>query len=210
MDTIRDDAPASSPRSPRLFIAVRFPGRAISELEELSGRLKKGIEFTPCRPSWTAPAMMHLTLRFLGPTPPEDVDRLRSGIREVLEGCEPWRLKLSKFGAFPDWKAPRVLWLGAREKSGQMHSAQERIEDLALDLGFDPPKGRFKPHVTLARFKSVKGISAARKVVESHEQFAIGPFEANEVVLYESVRREAGLSYEPIERFRLKAPENKG
>lgn len=190
----------------RLFIAIALPDETRKALAELSRRLQGGFAFTPCRPSWVKPEAMHLSLRFLGATDPQQVDPLADEIARVAAQCAPIRLKLLGLGVFPHWRRPRVIWAGVSEKKGKrLARLQSELEDVATGFGFEPSPAPFRPHLTLARLRRAKGVAAARKVVESHHDFQIPAFKAVEVVLYRSELHPTGARHFAERRLPLSA-----
>jgi 2'-5' RNA ligase len=188
----------------RLFIAIPIPKDVIEEIKVLQERLKKGIQFTPCRPSWLDPDTLHLTLRFLGATQSSRVARIGDDLARIAERYGKFELKAREIGAFPDWRRPRVMWLGVHEKTGALMSLQADLEWLAVRHGCEPSKTEYKPHLTLARFRSLKGLDAVRGVVQTNQKFRSQPFEANQVILYRSELRPEGAVHAPITICALK------
>lgn len=97
---------------------------------------------------------LHLTLAFLGATPPEDVDV----IDDVLVGAlrdEPWPSAL-RLGQ-PIWLAPRsphVLAVEIADEDGALGALQSRVVGgLREAIGFEPDRRPFLPHVTVARVR---------------------------------------------------------
>jgi 2'-5' RNA ligase len=67
---------------------------------------------------------LHLTLRFLGPTPSSMLDSLQAGADTLARSQSPFEVRLSGGGAFPSLARPRSLWIGVREGA-------ERLAELA-------------------------------------------------------------------------------
>lgn len=187
----------------RLFIAIPLPHSIIEEIDRLQEKLKKGIQFTPCRPTWVKAQTLHLTLRFLGATPPEQVEHLAAGLEPIAGRYSAFTLSARDLDVFPNWRRPRVLWLGLNEPSKRLAALQSEIESLAVASGFEPDAKQFNPHLTLARFKSMKGIEAARGVVRSHQHFRTAAFPGSEVVLYRSQLLPEGPLHTALHRFAL-------
>jgi 2'-5' RNA ligase len=98
----------------RLFLAVPLPDEIRAEIEDLATRLKKGAQFTRCRPSWVHVDSIHLTLAFLGDTPQAKVDAIADAARGVAAGFSPLRIEIKRLGVFPDWHHPRSVGRPAR------------------------------------------------------------------------------------------------
>lgn len=164
--------PAAGPEAIlRLFVAIELPDSLRAALSDLMDRLKKGFHFTPATPAWVSPETMHLTLRFLGPTSSNRVPALIGGLRRVAGAFEPPRLRAMGLGAFPDWRRPRVLWVGMRDKTGRLLPIHDALERWAVGQGYGPEPQPFRPHLTLARFRSLRGTHAAREIADAHNDF---------------------------------------
>src|SRR5690606_3760254 len=120
--------------------------------------------FTACRPSWSSTETLHLTLRFLGSVEPDRVPEIIAGLQPVVAGFGPPRMRAMSLGVFPDWKNPRVLWVGVRDKNDRLVPLQAAIEAAVLELGFEPERQRWKPHLTLGRFRSLKATHVVRDI----------------------------------------------
>lgn len=185
----------------RLFIAIPIPGEIKAQAVDLAGRLRKGFQFAGCRLAWLEPEAMHLTLRFLGDTSPEKVEPLAAAMQAISERYSPLEMKLGDIGVFPNWRAPRVLWVGVSDKTRQITELQREIEAAVIALGFKSEGKEFHAHLTLARFKSLRGARAAREIVASHRNFKTERFIVPEAALFESVLRPEGAKHLAVKKF---------
>ncbi len=185
----------------RLFLAVPLPPPILAEMTDLSGRLQKGLQFSTFRPSWSRPESMHLTLLFLGRTEPDRVDPIIKTTQAVAARFAPLRLEIKRLGVFPQWRSPRVLWVGVRERTHQLAELHRRLGGALATLGYEPEAREYHPHLTLARIKSLKGVSALQTIVESHQGFKFGPFQAGELVLYSSRLAAGGATHTVLAQF---------
>lgn len=187
----------------RLFIAFPLPAQIKAQLADVQSRLKKGFEFAACWPAWVNPETIHVTLRFLGPTPRSKVPAIAEALSAVSILHSPPEIKVQGLDVFPNWREPRVLWAGMSDKAGRVGALQEAIERAMQGLGFEAEKKNFSPHLTLARFKSRRGVEAARKVVASHREFKTDRLALGEVVLYQSAPSAQGARHIPLQAFPL-------
>ena len=85
------------------------------------------------------PDGIHLTLKFLGDIEAGRVAEVSEAIDRATAGLDPFDLGLGKAGVFPNWRSPRVLWIGLDgdlEALGRLHEAVEReIVALGLEAG---------------------------------------------------------------------------
>ena len=169
----------------RLFVALALP-------EDLRQRLH-GLQRGLAAAKWVRPESLHLTLRFIGEVDngqAEDVDAVLSRV-----GGEPFDLAVGGLGQFGDSRKIRALWAGC-EVSEPLVRLQAKIER-ALQVAGLPPEGRkFKPHITLARFKSAPG-SGLEGYLEANGGFYHPPFPVTGFTLFSSYLSQEGALYRP-------------
>jgi RNA 2',3'-cyclic 3'-phosphodiesterase len=149
MDSDQDHHGAAAPRTTplRLFIALPLPAAVHSELAAVQERLRR--QDVPVR--WVAPQGMHLTLQFLGATDSALVEPLLAEL-SLIEPIH-LELRLGALGAFPDPRAPRVLWAGIAGDTDGLHQVQVAVIQATRQYGFKPEARAFHPHLTLGRVR---------------------------------------------------------
>ncbi len=123
----------------RLFIAVAADEEVRAEAAGVVARLKK----LPGDFRWVDPRDMHVTLRFLGETPEEELPKVEALMREAAAKAKPFEMRYGGVGAFDALEEPRVVWLGVDEGKGP-------LEALAAALKRDEPRP-YSPHLTIGR-----------------------------------------------------------
>lgn len=201
-------APAEKPW--RMFVAIELPGRIRRSISDLTSALQKGFQFSACRPSWASTDTLHLTLRFLGPVPRERVPELIAALEPRVRASEAPRMRAMSLGVFPDWKKPRVLWVGVRDKNDRLIPLQRSIEEAVVELGFDPERKSWKPHLTLARFRSLKGTHVVRGLAKAHDDYRSELFVPQGVTLMRSELRPEGAKHTRVATFAFAPSEGKG
>ena len=175
----------------RLFVGVPLP-EAIRD--RLAG-LRAGLPGA----KWVAPENMHLSLRFVGEVPrhqAEDIDHALAAVRG-----RPFDMTLAGVDFFGTGDKVRVLWVGVRRSDALMH-LQDKVESAVVRTGLDPERRKFKPHVTLARFKGRPG-NHVGAYVENHDGFTAGPFPVDHFVLFRSHLGREGAHYEVLAEYPL-------
>ena len=145
----------------------------------------------------TAPERVHLTLKFLGEVPPDDLPRLISTLEQIGRHGGPFDASTSGFGAFPSTRRARILWAGIGDGSEEIGSLARAVEHLLEPEGFDPEDKPFVPHLTLGR---------ARRPVPFDPSATILPelrFLVREVALVQSSHEPSGLTYSSLAGYRL-------
>jgi len=138
---------------------------------------------------------MHLTLRFLGTTPPSVVPALPDLLRDAVLRCPPFRAPLLGLGLLPEQGHPRVLMVRIELPESAV-VLQGACEKAVQTVGF-PPEGRpFRPHLTLGRFpKPEKRLALP--------ELDLGVAEFSELLFLESQLGPGGAVYRPLHRFAL-------
>ncbi len=140
----------------------------------------------------------HLTLRFLGDTPPEQRDRLVAELEHTPFGA-PFLMRFGGVGAFPHPQRARVLWLGVAAGAAGLRALAAAAEDAAQRAGFPAADKPFSPHLTLSRIGPPRSVAA---LLEGAGPVDVG-MEVDEVVLYRSHLGGRPARYEAIAQFAL-------
>jgi 2'-5' RNA ligase len=137
-------------RQIRSFIAIELPSDIRSKLDELQKELKQN---KLQQIKWANPSGIHLTLKFLGNIDAGDIDKITGAIRESCRGYKKFTLELAELGVFPNYKRPRVIWLGVGGQMDILLKLQRQIDDKLELIGFPREKRPFSPHITLGRVR---------------------------------------------------------
>ena len=105
---------------------------------------------------WVDESKLHLTLKFLGEQPESLVAPLSAALDKAAGQSRELDLQLGAIGAFPNFRRPRVVWLGvAPDPKLELlhHDVEVACETLGLVVDGRP----FRPHVTLGRVEQNDG-----------------------------------------------------
>jgi 2'-5' RNA ligase len=181
----------------RAFIAIELPDPVKSFLKGISAELK----LCGGNVKWVRPEAMHLTLKFLGSVPTDLLPRIQEAVLPLFKEQKPTRLQVSRLGAFPGLRKPRVVWAGLEDASGVIIPLVDRLETVLEPLGFPKEDRPFNPHLTLGRFKSNERSSELIETIRQ-KMDVMGPsFVADNAVLFESVLKPSGAEYFQLFRF---------
>ena len=175
----------------RLFVALELPEAERGRL----ARLQHGLRGA----RWVAPEALHLTLRFIGNVDgrqAEDIDAALTTLR-----FDAFPLALAGIGRFGEGRKLRALWVGV-EENPLLLRLQTKIEQLLQRAGLPPEARKFKPHITLARFKGGKG-SRVEEFLAQHTLFRSEAFLVRQVVLYSSFLGHGGALHRAEARYEL-------
>lgn len=146
----------------RAFLAVELTDdlrRAVALVQQEVRRRIEGAEARGSRITWVKPAVLHLTIKFLGETDEQMVEPLRAAVLQAIGGRRALSVPLMRVGGFPRMQSPRVLWVGPgegwelSEDCAEALAWQRSVDEGCRPFGFAPEPKPFSPHLTIARIK---------------------------------------------------------
>jgi len=179
----------------RAFIAIDLPDSIRAALRQKQTAFRSVSQGA----RWTQPEGIHLTLRFLGEISDSKVREVSERLRK-LSRFEPFAIRVTGFGFFPDGRRPRVFWVGIEDSAGLNRLAEE-VEKALGPAGFTREERAFRPHLTLARFREPQAQPALQATVSQAGEQDLGSFEVSEFFLFESKLSPRGAEYRKVERF---------
>jgi len=194
----RYDAPVDEPGTLRLFFAVPVPGDARGRVGELMDQVQHGVGDGRARIRWVRVDGLHLTLRFLGPTPSSMLDPLQDGADALGRANEPFDVRLSGGGAFPTLARPRSLWIGVREGADQLARLADGLTAAAAECGLFLDTRPFAAHLTIARTDGVRLAAAAAHALEAAADGLDVHFAVDRIVLFRSILGGGPARYEAL------------
>lgn len=184
----------------RTFIAVATSAavrhRAVELIESL--RLSRADV------KWVDAHHMHLTLKFLGDVPADDVPAICGAVTAVTQQHSPLEISFCGAGAFPDPHRPRTVWLGLGGNLEPLAGLAAAIEKSLAELGYPPEARGFHPHLTLGRVRG--GGPALRdlaRLIRENATFEAGLTEIHEVLTFASHLDRTGPTYDVLGRAPL-------
>ena len=136
------------PRKRRLFVGVALSERSRAACENVSEELLK----TGFAAKYEAPEKLHLTLAFLGFVEQTNVTAIVSALAAGAALAKTCSVILDKLGAFPHERAPRVVYVGAREQGAPFRAVARSVRTAYEALGFEFVQDAVA-HVTIARVR---------------------------------------------------------
>lgn len=182
--------PYTSMETIRAFAAVEIrPNREIvsliEELKSLDVRVKT-----------VEPNNMHLTIKFFGNIGEKEVGTISEGMK-AFSDMAPFEISLSKVGAFPSRKRPKVIWIGV-EKSERLEELWKSMEEISAKAGIPADKREFSPHLTIGRVKGTRNPGELRDFIKAHEDDDFNARQIKEIKLKKSQLTPAGPVYSDI------------
>jgi len=172
----------------RLFVAIPIP----EPTREAVGALLAPVRAMAFdrSPRWVRPETLHVTLRFLGDTPPEVVPAVARVVREAVGDADAFEVRLAGAGAFPaHGRKIRALWVGIADGGDHLAGLERSLTGALVQLGWSPEARPFAPHLTVARTDaaSIRDAALAAQALEAAAAGWASEFRAEQVVLYRSI-----------------------
>jgi len=153
--------------------------------------------------TWVRPEGLHLTLKFLGEVEEARDAELRAALAEAGGAGRAVTLEIGGCGVFPDFRRPRVVWVGIAPEPA-LELLQDRVERAFAPLGFPTEARAFRPHLTLgratreARPRDFNGLETTLAGIAFAETVAVADLD-----LMQSTLQSSGAVYQVKHRERL-------
>lgn len=184
----------------RAFIAVDLDDLVIEKICNVVEILKPRI--TEIR--WLRKENLHLTLKFLGNIAESQVEPIAAALRHPVELFSPCTISAKGLGVFPDFRRPKILWVGLT--GDQLVQLAAEIESALMPLGFTPENRAFTPHLTIGRWREgSRPAKNLRQEIDSLNDFEFGACAVRQIVLFQSVLKPEGASYSELRTIQLGA-----
>lgn len=176
----------------RIFIALDLPQKTKDNLERSADEFKSlasGGNFTPKE-------NYHLTMHFLGEVAPSDLTFVQSAMDGVRDLPAP-ELAVSQFTVL---RASDIVCAKIRQCAA-LTTLHDELGTRLEQHGFVVEHRAYRPHVTLIRKKNFAlPFSEVTKSVKVYNK----PFYATDLILYESVFTNSGVTYRELYKVELK------
>ena len=175
----------------RAFIAVELPEEIKKGIDKETSSLRR----TDADIKWVRPALLHITLKFLGDTPQDKIPLISDALKTI--DVKAFDADVFGAGAFPNSKTPRIYWIGIT--GGDLFEPMRRdIEKSMSILGFEAEDKQFRPHITIGRARSQRGAQEAVKRLFDLKDKLFGKIDVNRVSLMKSELKKTGPEYTNI------------
>ncbi len=180
----------------RSFIAIEIPGNIRHEVIKFINEFQQ----QDYDVRWVKFENLHLTLCFLGNVTKDFLQKVAEKLSIIVHTQKAFHLSLKNFGAFPNQRSPRVLWIGVEKGANDLIDLQAKIESTLAEIGYKPEERHFHPHLTIGRVK--EKIDAGQIF---NTQYKSETFLVKSVILFKSTLTPDGAIYEKLNEFSFKA-----
>jgi len=137
----------------RSFIAVNLN----LEIKEYLTSLQVSLYVPETKIKWVKKDNLHLTMKFLGDISVEQMELIKSALKEITSRYSPFIIKLSSnLGTFPTYKMPRVVWVGIKKGANELEKLYNSLEANLFKKGFPKEDKGFSDHITIGRVKFIR------------------------------------------------------
>ena len=181
----------------RAFLAIDLD----DDLKPKINKIIKEFKQIDTRIKYVELANLHLTLKFFGDIDTNGLKLLEDAIANVVSEFDPFKIKISGCGAFPNNNHIKVIWVGIEDDS-ILKDLHDRMDEEFVRIGFDKDR-KFSTHLTIGRMKSAKNKDKVKSTIEEFSNFEIGEMEVSQISLKKSTLTPRGPIYEDISIFEL-------
>ena len=194
------------PDTRRLFIAIPVPPETREQVRELIEPIRA--QPFGAAPRWVHLDTLHVTLRFLGDAPGDEVPDVAQAVLAAVEGTPAFEVRLAGAGAFPlHGRKVRALWLGIGDGASELARLSAALTERLALLGWPADVKPFAPHLTVARTDRASiadGILVSQALEAAAADWS-STFQAHSVVLYRSSLGAGPPRHDPVETVVLRA-----
>jgi 2'-5' RNA ligase len=136
----------------RSFLAFELP----LEIETVVTRVSEELKKSSLNAKWAKSGNIHLTVVFMGDVETDEIPAIKEEVGKVCLMYGAFDISLKGLGCFPHMRKPRVLWVGLDGDLERMSLFRDALQEHLIPFGIKEEKRRFKPHLTLGRFRKPK------------------------------------------------------
>lgn len=194
----------SSVKTVRAFVALPLSDPTHRQLSRIQHTLQRDIPQRAVK--WVSPEKIHLTLFFLGEIFASRVDAIKEALAVVARNAWPITVQVGGLGVFPRPSKARVLWVGLRDSAEHLALLHMAVNEALEQLGYEPDRRPFHPHLTLGRVRRKTPRSEAQRIGELMTQTEVALLSEetfDELVLFRSDLKPTGAVYTRLATFKL-------
>ena len=185
-------APVAKPRANlRLFVALHPPAAIAQAMLDCL----QGLDDVPDRKT-TPVEQVHMTLQFIGDTPVAALEQTIESVQRAAAGLPTFALQPMKMITLPERGSSRLIACETDSPAALLELQRRLVQRLARTPR-DPKEQRFRPHLTLARFRA----PASRFRVE--REIGLQAFEVHLIRLMRSTLDPAGAQHHELASIAL-------
>jgi 2'-5' RNA ligase len=181
----------------RLLVALDVPDDVRARLSAFMHNLKE----TCSDARWVSADNLHVTLKFIGQVTDTALPKIQSALQPIRVAA-PLYMGVRGVAFMSSPAHQRVLWTKIHS-SDALPALAATIEEALAHLSIPRETRVFRPHLTLARFKSRAGLHRLREALPAAVNFDFGVACVSQFRLYQSLLHPSGAKYVALADFPL-------
>ena len=184
----------------RSFLAFELP----VDIKRIIMTVSEDVRQLPLNVRWVNVDNIHITTVFMGDVQEEQIGPIQDVVKDVCQGYGPFSIGIKGIGLFGSRRNPRVLWVGLDGAIDRMACFRDDLQNKLRRFGIKEEKRRFKPHLTLGRFR--KGARAGTHLddlLSKYHDLVSPDCTIKELVLFKSDLKPGGAVYSKLNGWPL-------
>ncbi|MBI5230892.1 MAG: RNA 2',3'-cyclic phosphodiesterase [Coriobacteriales bacterium] len=137
----------------RCFVALPLPECLLTPLVEACEAIRMTDRAWRDQ-KWVKPENIHVTVKFLGSVPEEDIDALAASLTDSFASAQAFELPFAGLLPMPTRRRATMIWASFLDPDGHAAALAAAAERAALPFGVPVDERAFKPHATLVRARA--------------------------------------------------------
>ena len=184
----------------RSFLAFDLP----VDIKRIIMAISEDVRQLPLNVRWVNVTNIHLTIVFMGDVQEGQIGPIQEIVKDVCQGYGPFSIAIKGVGLFGSKRNPRVLWVGLDGGIDRMACFKDDLQKGLRPFGIKEEKRRFKPHLTLGRFrKGARTGTDLEDLLLKYHDLTSPECIIEELVLFKSDLRPGGAVYSKLNRWPL-------
>lgn len=184
----------------RSFLAFELP----VDIKRIIMAVSEDVRQLPLNVRWLNVKNIHLTIVFMGDVQEEQIKPIQDIVKDVCQGYGPFSIAIKGIGIFGSRRNPRVLWIGLDGAIDRMGYFRDDLQKGLRPFGIKEEKRRFKPHLTLGRFrKGARTGTHLDDLLSKYHDLTSPDRIIEELVLFKSDLKPGGAVYSKLNGWPL-------
>ncbi len=184
----------------RSFLAFELP----VDIKRIIMAVSEDVRELPLNVRWVNVTNIHLTIVFMGNVQEEQIKPIQDIVKEVCQGYGPFSIGIKGIGLFGSRRNPRVLWMGLGGAIDRMGYFRDDLRKKLRPFGIKEEKRRFRPHLTLGRFrKGARTGTHLDDLLSKYHDLTSPECIIEELVLFKSDLKPGGAVYSKLNGWPL-------
>lgn len=152
---------------------------------------------------WVKPDNLHITLRFLGDTSENLVNKISGVMEKHVTKTQPFSFVIRSLDVFRSLKYPRVMWMGL-DNTDALVKLKNIVDKSLSGLLPEEDTDNFNPHLTIGRMKYINDRELLKELLAGYMDHKFMDVNVDQLFFFESILDREGASYKVISSCKLR------